>query len=102
MTRSVSSKNRLRVRDDVRRVGPSAGGSGHVVAGHDHGGGAVAEQAAADQVGHRVVVALDRERAELDREQHGDLAGVADQVVVQPGDPGRPGDAAQPEERGSA
>ena len=37
--------------------------------------------------------------AQLDREQHGDVVRVADEVVVHPGDPGRAGDAAEPDER---
>ena len=55
---------------------------------HDDGRGAVAEQAAGDEVGHRVVVALHGQRAQLDREQHGDVVGVAHEVVVHAGDAG--------------
>ena len=66
--------------------------------GYDRGG-AVAEQPARDQVGDRRVVALHGQRAELDRQQHGDLVGVAEQVVVQPGDARGPGDAAEPHQR---
>ena len=60
--------------------------------------GAVAEQPAGHQVGHRDVVALHGERAQLDGDQHGDLVGVADQVVVQPGDarPRRPRSRGRP------
>ena len=66
---------------------------------HDHGGSAVAEQAAGHEVGHRRVVTLDREAAQLDREQHGDTVGVAQQVVVHPRDPGRARHTAEPHER---
>ena len=67
---------------------------------HEHDRGrAVAEQAARDDVVHRVVVPLHGQRAELDRQQHGDLVGMPDQVVVHAGDAGRAGDAAEPEHR---
>ena len=84
-------------RDDARAGDAVAGRA--VGADGDDRRRAVAEQAAGDQVGDRVVVALDGERAELDRQQHGDLVGPAAQVVVQPGDAGRAGDAAEPEQR---
>jgi hypothetical protein len=70
-----------------------------VVAHHDHGGGAVAEQPAPDQVRHRVVVALHRERTQLDGQQHRDVARVPDQVVVQPGDARGAGHTAEAEDR---
>ena len=65
-----------------------------------HGGGAVAEQPAGDQVGHRDVVALHGQRAELDaRPARRVSSGWPTQVVVQPGDPGGAGDAAEPDQR---
>ena len=99
---SASSTIRSPVRADVpahRPLGvgvePAAGGE-HLRpapardaagrADRDHGGRAVAEQPAGHQVGHRDVVALHGQRAQLDRHQHRDVVGVADQVVVQPGD----------------
>ena len=65
----------------------------------DHRGGAVAEEAAGDQVRHRDVVALHGQRAQLDGDQHGDVVGMAEQVVVHPGDAGGAGDAAEPDQR---
>ena len=53
------------------RPGTPAGAGGH------DGGGAVAEQPAGHEVGHRDVVALDGQRAQLDGDQHGDVVGVA-------------------------
>ena len=53
----------------------------------------------ATRFGDRDVVALHGQRAQLDGDQHRDVVRVAEQVVVQPGDPGRAGDAAQPDER---
>ena len=65
----------------------------------DHGRRAVPEEPAGHQVGHRHVVALHGQRAQLDRHQHGHLVGVADEVVVEPRDPGRPRHAAESHER---
>ena len=44
-------------------------------------------------------LALHRQRAQLDRDQQGDVVRVPLQVVVHPGDPGRAGDAAEAEDR---
>ena len=65
----------------------------------DHRRGAVGEEPAGDEVGDRDVVALHGQRAQLDGDQHRDLARVPGQVVVQPGDPRRAGDAAEPHQR---
>jgi hypothetical protein len=52
-----------------------------------------------DEATHRDVVTLDRQRAELHGDQHGDLAGMTHQVVVEPRNTGRARDAAQADER---
>ena len=69
------------------------------VADGDDGRGPVAEEAAGHQVGHRGVVALHGQRAQLDRDQDGDVVGVAEQVVVHAGDPGGARHAAQADQR---
>ncbi len=78
--------------DDVAPIGP-VGTHRH------HGGRPVAEQPAGHQVGHRRVVALHRQGAQFHRQQDADVVRPAAEVVVQPGDPGRAGDAAEPEQR---
>ena len=83
--------------DDARLGGGE--GRGAVGPDHDDRGRAVAEQAAGDEVGGRPVVALHGEAAQLDREEHGDVVGVAEEVVVDAGDPCSAGDAAEPDER---
>ena len=60
---------------------------------------AVAEQGARHQVGGGDRGARQAQRAELDREQRGGVPGPAEQVVVQPRQPGRPGHAAEAEHR---
>ena len=65
------------------------------LAGRDHAGGSVAEQAGRHEIRHRHVVALDGQRAQLDGHQRSDLVGVAGEVVVEASDPGGPGDAAE-------
>jgi hypothetical protein len=60
---------------------------------------AVPEQAADHQVGRSAAGHRGGERAHLDGQQHGGVAGPGQQVVVQPGQPGGPGHAAQPEDR---
>ena len=72
---------------------------GAPVAGHDDRGRAVAEQPARHEVGDRVVVALEGERAELDRDEQGDLVRVPEQVVVHAGQPRGAGDASEAERR---
>ena len=66
---------------------------------HDDRCGAVPEQAACDEVRERRVVALDREAAEFDREEDGDVVRMAEEVVVDPGDAGGAGDAPETHER---
>jgi len=83
--------------DDLRPGEAQPGGA--AVPGHDDGRGPVAEEAARDDVGHRVVPGLHRERTELDREQHSDLLGMPGQIVVHAGQPGRARDTAQSEAR---
>ena len=87
-----------RPRGQHRRAGDTERG-GPARAQQDDRRGAVAEQAGRHQVRGRVVVALHGQRAQLDRQQHGDLVRVADQVVVHPSDARRPRDAAETEDR---
>ncbi len=61
--------------------------------------GAVSEETRRDHVRDRAIVELERERAELDREEHGDSLGEPAQVVGRARRPGGAGDAAEPEER---
>jgi hypothetical protein len=68
---------------------------------HDHGGGAIAEQPAGNEVGHGGVVALNGQAAQLHREEDGDAVGVAEQVVVDACDSRGARDTAQPHERDS-
>ena len=70
-----------------------------VAADHDDRRGAVAEQPAGDDVRHRVVALLQRQRAQLDGHQQRDVVRVPLQVVADAGDPGGAGDAAEPEHR---
>ena len=61
--------------------------------------GAVAEQAGSDQICHRIVFALNGQRAQFDRQQRRHLVGEGAQVVVHAGHPGRAGHTAQAEQR---
>lgn len=72
-------------------------GAGERVVGADgdHRRRAVREQAAGHEVGGRGVLALEGERAQLDRHQHRDPVRAAAQQVAEAGDAGRAGDAAQ-------
>ena len=65
----------------------------------DDRGGAVTEQGAADEGGHRGLGRRIHQRAQLDGHQHGDVVGCAAQIVVQPRDAGRAGHAAEAEDR---
>ncbi len=85
----------------VAAGGLVVGGDLGLVAGDDDGGGAVAEEAAGDEVGDGDVVVLPGERAELDGEQQGDLVGEGLDVVGGAGDAGGTGDAAEAEDRGA-
>ena len=71
---------------------------GCVGAGDDDGGGAVAEEAAGDEVGDGLVVVLPGEGAELDGEQERELIGEGADVVGGAGDAGGSGDAAEAED----
>ena len=73
-------------------------GASTLGAGEHHGRRAIAEEPARDEVGHGEVVALERQRAELDGEEHGDLAGMTDQIVGGPGDTRGARHAAEPED----
>lgn len=65
------------------------------LANRDHRRGAVSEQAARDEVGDGEVLLLQGQRAQLHRQQHGDVVGEGPQVVVEPRDPRGPSHAAQ-------
>ena len=83
ITSTVSGISRLRVASDARTVDVRWDRPGRESApGGHHRGRAVAEQAHADQRGDRGVVALQCQRAQLDRQQHRHVAGEAAQVVV--------------------
>ena len=68
-------------------------------AGDDHGGGAVAEQSGRDQIRDRKIVALERERAGLDRQQRGVLVGIGQSVISGSGEAESAADAADAENR---
>src|ERR1700733_8284716 len=70
-------------------------------AGNDDRGGAVAEEAAGDEVGDGLVVVLPGEGAELDGEEQGVLLGEGADVVGGAGDACGTGDAAQAEDGGA-
>ena len=74
------------------------GCEGDVGAGDDDGGGAVAEEAAGDEVGDGLVVVLPGERAELDGEQERELVGEGADVVGGACDACGSGDAAEAED----
>ena len=67
-------------------------------AGDDDGGGAVAEEAAGDEIGDGLVVVLPGEGAELDGEKKRVLVGEGADVVGGAGDAGGSGDAAEAED----
>ena len=82
--------------EDLDRSGPT-GPAGSPD--RDDRRGAVTEQAARHEVGHRRVVALHGQRAQLHGDQHRGVVGVAQEVVVHAGDAGGTGHAPEPDER---
>ena len=66
---------------------------------HDHGRRAVAEQPAGDEVGHRASSRCTVSEHSSTESSTATSSGCAEQVVVQPGDAGRAGDAAEAEDR---
>lgn len=67
------------------------------VAGHDHGASTVAKEATRDEIRGRNVVALHRERTELDREQQRDGVRSPRDKIVRAGDPRRATHASEPD-----
>ena len=88
-----------------RTRGPAQGqalfGERGFAAGDDDCGGAVAEEAAGDEVGDGLVVVLPGEGAELDGEKERVLVGEGADVVGGAGDAGGSGDAAEAEDGGA-
>ena len=90
-------------------VEPAAGGEhvgpagvdlgGAMFADRDHRGGAVAEEPAADEEGHRGLGRRIGQRTQFDGDERGDVVGCAAQVVVQARDARGAGHAAQAEDR---
>ena len=70
------------------------------VVAHEHDGRSpVAEEPGRDEVGDRLVVALEGERAQLDAQQHADLVRMPRQVVVDAGEPCGSRNTPEPERR---
>jgi hypothetical protein len=83
---------------DARTVGAIVSGDGDLTAAQQHRRRTVAEQARGDDVGNRHVVALQGERAQLDREEQRMLVGKGAQIIGRARQTRRAGDAAEPED----
>ncbi len=68
------------------------------IATYQHRGGAVAEEARRDDVGDREIFALQRQRAQLDRQQHRHFVWIRTNVVGGASSPGGARYASQPED----